>query len=136
MKDIPLSNDKGERRISDMAKDRNILHYNWTNLHIFRKQHFTDVCHLWAPNSNFTPGLLPILGAHGLFGVQGLKIKFYSGEFFLLGGSQTQNLIRGILPILGAHWGCLGFRGSKSNFTLGAFFLLESLPNSNFTAGL
>ena len=47
MKDIPLSNDIVERRISDMAEDtetkftekiknRNYLHYNWTNLKIFR----------------------------------------------------------------------------------------------------
>jgi len=43
MKDIPLSNDTVERRISDMAEDtetqftekikkRNYLYYNWTNL--------------------------------------------------------------------------------------------------------
>ena len=48
MKDIPLSNDTGERRISDIAKDRetqlieknlknrNCLRYNWPNLRIFR----------------------------------------------------------------------------------------------------
>ena len=52
MKDIPLSNDTVERRISDMAEDteksnslkklknRNCLHYNWTNLQIFRTTAF------------------------------------------------------------------------------------------------
>jgi hypothetical protein len=33
------------------------------------------------------------------------------GEFVLL--------LRGLFPILGAHWGLLGFRGPKLNFTLG-----------------
>jgi len=51
MKDIPLSNNPVERRISDMAEDtetqlieklknRNCLHYNWTNLQIFRTTAF------------------------------------------------------------------------------------------------
>ena len=53
MKDIPLSNDGVERRISDMAEDtetqlieknflknRNYLHYYWTNLQIFRTTAF------------------------------------------------------------------------------------------------
>ena len=52
MKDIPLSNDTVERRISGMAghaemqltekikKNRNFLHYNWTNLQIFRTTAF------------------------------------------------------------------------------------------------
>jgi hypothetical protein len=34
------------------------------------------------PNPTFTPGLLPILGAHwGLFGFRGLKSNFISGAF-------------------------------------------------------
>ena len=52
MKDITLSNDTVERRISDMAegtdrqlvkkneKNRNYLQYNWTNLQIFRTAAF------------------------------------------------------------------------------------------------
>jgi hypothetical protein len=51
MKDIPLSNDTVERRVSDMAEDietklvekiknRNCMHYNWTNLQIFRTAAF------------------------------------------------------------------------------------------------
>jgi len=52
MKDISLSNDTVERRISDMAEDtetqliekksknRNYFHYNWTNLQIFRTTAF------------------------------------------------------------------------------------------------
>jgi len=51
MKDIPLSNDTVERRISDMAEDkemqlieklknRNYLHYNRTKLQIFRTAAF------------------------------------------------------------------------------------------------
>jgi len=52
MKDIPLSKDTVERRISDMAegtdrqlvkkneKNRNYLQYNWTNLQIFRTAAF------------------------------------------------------------------------------------------------
>jgi hypothetical protein len=51
MKDIPLSNDTVERRISDMAEDtemylndeiknQNYLHYRWTNLQIFRTTSF------------------------------------------------------------------------------------------------
>jgi hypothetical protein len=38
------------------------------------------------------------------------KPKFYSGTF----------------AHFGAHWGLLGFRGSKSNFTLGHFPFGES----------
>jgi hypothetical protein len=43
------------------------------------------------------------------------------GNLSFWGGSQTQILLWGLFPILGAHWGLLGFRGSKSNFTLGHF---------------
>jgi hypothetical protein len=54
------------------------------------------------------------------------------GNLSFWGVSQTQILLRGVLSILGAHWGLLGFRGPKSNFTLGKFVLLGRLPNSNF----
>jgi hypothetical protein len=89
---------------------------------------------------NFFLGLLPIFGAHQpthqtQFLWAQTQILLW-GNLSFWGGSQTQMLLRGLLPILGAHWGLLGFRGSKSNFTLGTFFLLGSLPNSNFTAGL
>jgi len=51
MKDIPLSNDTVERRISDRAEDTEkqltakinkseLLDYNWTNLQIFRTTAF------------------------------------------------------------------------------------------------
>jgi hypothetical protein len=84
----------------------------------------------------FFLGLLPIFGAHQpqFLWAQTQILLWWNLSFW--GGSQTQILLRGLSPILGAHWGFLGFRGSKSNFTLGAFFLLGSLPNSNFTAGL
>jgi hypothetical protein len=95
---------------------------------------------LATPKIKFFLGLLPIFGAHQ---------PTHQPQFLL---AQTQILLwgicpfgeapklifysEGLLPILGAHWGLLGFRGSKSNFTLGAFFLLGNLPNSNFTPGL
>jgi hypothetical protein len=85
--------------------------------------------HLWAPNSNFTPGAFAHFGGPlGPFGVQVFKIKFYFGGFYPSLGSRTliwpwgflpifgpqaQILLWGLLPILGAHWGLLGFRGSK-----------------------
>jgi hypothetical protein len=56
----------------------------------------------------------------GILPIFGLKLKFYSGDF----------------DILETHWVLLWYRGSKSNFTLGAFFILRSLPNLNFTPGL
>jgi hypothetical protein len=57
----------------------------------------------------------------------GPKFKLYSW-----GISQTQILLWGLLPILGAQWGLLGFRGPKLNFTLGSFVLLGRILNSNF----
>jgi hypothetical protein len=76
----------------------------------------------------FFPGLLPIFGAHQpthqpQFLWAQTQILLW-GNLSFWGSSQTQILLRGLLPILGAHWGFMGFRGSKSNFTLGAFFLL------------
>jgi hypothetical protein len=84
----------------------------------------------------FFLGLLPIFGAHQPQFLWAQTQILLQGNLLFWRGSQTQILLRGLLPILGAHWGLLWFRGSKSNFTLGTFFLLGSLPNSNFTAGL
>jgi hypothetical protein len=71
----------------------------------------------------FFLGHLPIFGAHQpthqpQFLWAQTQILLW-GNLSFWGGSQTQMLLRG--PILGVHWGLLGFRGSKSNFTLGTF---------------
>jgi hypothetical protein len=80
-----------------------------------------------------TLGLLPIFrprsqtllrvfahfgGPLGLFGVQGLKIKFFSGYIYLFGESPELRFYCGALAHFG---GLLGFRGSKSNFISGTF---------------
>jgi hypothetical protein len=79
---------------------------------------------LATPKIKFFQGLLQIFGAHQP--THQPQFLWAQTQFLLWRnlsfqrGSQTQILLRGLLPILGAQWGLLGFRGSKSNFTLGA----------------
>jgi hypothetical protein len=87
----------------------------------------------------FFLGLLPIFVAHQpthqpqILWTQ-TQILLW-GNLSFWGGSQIQMLLQGLLPILGAHWGLLGFRGSKSNFISG-LLLIVGVPNSNLTLGL
>jgi hypothetical protein len=92
---------------------------------------------LATPKIKFFLRLLPIFGAHQpthqlQFLWSQTQILLWENLSFW-GGSQTQILLQGLLPILGTHWGLLGFRGPKSNVTLGAFFLLGSLPSSFYS---
>jgi hypothetical protein len=45
--------------------------------------------------------------------------NFTLEEFVLLRSLPNSNFIPGALPILGAHWDLLGFKGTKLNLTLG-----------------
>jgi hypothetical protein len=51
----------------------------------------------------------------------GPNSNFTLGEFVLLGRLPNSNFTPGAFAHVGAHWGFLWFRGSKSNFTMGAF---------------
>jgi hypothetical protein len=70
-----------------------------------------------APKLKFySEGFCPFLGPtkpnnHNFYGP---KLKFYSGAFVLLGRLPNSNFTPGFLPILGAHWGILGFKGVKN----------------------
>jgi hypothetical protein len=93
---------------------------------------------LATPKIKFVLGLLQIFGAHQpthqpQFLCAQTQILQW-GNLSIWEGSQTQILLRGLLPILGAHWGLLGFRGPKSNFNLGICPFGEA-PKLKFYSG-
>jgi hypothetical protein len=65
----------------------------------------------------------------------GLNSNFILGEFVLLGKLPNSNFTPETFAHFGAHWGFLGFCGSKPNFTLRAFFLFGVSPKVKFYSG-
>jgi hypothetical protein len=60
-------------------------------------------------------GFCPFLGPNGVFCGSGSQNQILIWEnFSFWGGSQTQNLLRGLLPNFGAKYGILGFWGVKN----------------------
>jgi hypothetical protein len=62
---------------------------------------------------------------------------FTLGVIYSLGGSQTQILLPGLLPIFRAHWGILGFRGVKNfgEFEFGSLPKRTNAPRVKFDFG-
>jgi hypothetical protein len=69
-----------------------------------------------------SPGALAHFGGPlGLFVVQGLKIKFYSGGIFPFGESPKLKFYCGVLAHFGGPLGPFGAQGLKIKFYFGAF---------------